>query len=303
MKYFLLKFLKYALIVMLLHLSINFVFFFFYYDSLPQQRKTCVVFLDTARKKNKIAVISCSNGEHNLEFSEIRRSLPDNSIDFYIFNGNAHFNFINFLVYKKIFQPNKYSKVVLYLPYSVYDQSSTYPHRWGMYEIFASKDYLKYLINNAPYLLATESWLSNFIDLEQRKKHTKIKGSDSSYTTTFDSRTKYIDSLINNNTSYRAGNHKFISSKFDSPTEPDEIYQLKPSWKTKTFVFLPPMPNTAHNLQFKLSKKQTTGFEVLNSYQNSIKDSTLFYDQWWHLNFKGRQIETNEFIKSVLNSN
>jgi len=270
-----------------------------YLDSLPQIRRSCTIFLDTTYKREKIAVITCSNGEHNLEFADIRKSLDDYAVDFYIFNGNTNFNYIKYLKDKNILQTDQYSKIILYLPYVVYSQSPTFPHRWGWFQIYASKDYLKFIISKSPYILLTEPWLRDYFEMIGHKDELTTRLADSIFTVSYSSRTRYIDSLIVNKTSYFTGTLPFLNYEFNNNTDPNEVYKLKTLIHKKTLIFLPPMTNTAQNLKYMFTIKSNPYFEILNSYSNSIKDSTLFYDQWWHLNFKGRGIETKEFIESI----
>lgn len=297
------KFLKYIVVIVLIvsavQIVVNLTFIYMITKDLPKYRNSVTLFKDQATNKNneRIAVITCSNGEFNLEFSEIRDSLKY-PVDFYKFSGSTHFNFIDYLIQNKTVDLSMYNKVILYLPYIVYEESTTFQHRWGFYEITASRDYISYLIKENPFLLLTETWFYNYIDYKNTTKNFKIdKSSQKILTTTFKNRTDVVDSLIANKTSYFYNNQPFNRKRYINENEPDLINKVQLNEEMDWYVFLPPMPNIKENLKFQFNPEGN--IKILNSYKTSIKDSSLCYDQWYHLNYKGRQIETSEFINSL----
>lgn len=299
------KFIKqiglFVVFVLIIQLCVNFVYLSKITKNLPEYRSSVKLYFDkkTNQSNDRIAVITCSNGEYNLEFEDIRKSI-ETPIDFYLFSGSTHFNFIDYIIENKTVDLSKYNKVILYLPYIVYEQSPTFQHRWGFYECVASKDYIYYLIKKSPYLMFTETWAYNYIDYKKTVKDFPINKGDQTILKKLDAeRTAVVDSLLKNNTSYKRGDLAFNHSRFINKNEPDLMNDVEIDG-IKWYVFLPPMPNIPENLAFKFNPSRE--IRVINDYETSIKDSSLFYDQWWHLNYNGRLIETQEFIKSLQSS-
>lgn len=297
------KFLKYlvifALAVSAIQVSINLIFLNLIMKGLPEYRSSVTLYADKKPSKDndRIAVITCSNGEYNLEFAQIRDSISK-PIDFYLFSGSTHFNFIDYLIENKTIDLSRYNKVILYLPYIVYEESSTFQHRWGFYECTASKDYITYLLRKSPQLLLSETWFYNYLDYKKTIKDFTINtGQQKILSFNTKDRTDVVDSLIAVKSSFFLSNQPFNHQRFINKNEPDLINKVKLAEGVKWYVFLPPMPNIKENLQFSFNN--TSGVNVINEYKNSIKDSTLFYDQWWHLNYRGRAVETAEFIESL----
>jgi hypothetical protein len=265
----------------------NAVFYNFWFDELPEKRTSLTIFKDTTIDvKDRIAIIGCSNLEHNIEFQEIRKSL-NCPVDFYMYNGSAPNNYLSYIIDHKWLDTGEYQTIVFYLPYLSYDNNPSFHHRWGFYQIFGSKDYVDYLFVKNKHLLFTESFIGNYYDLVRNRNFLQNKnGQNFNISKTI--RTRYMDSLISNLTMYARGDFPFKSEKFVNKQNPNDINKYK--FNSNVLIFLPPIPNIAENRSQTFSNDANNN--LLNDFSESLRDSILFYDQWYHLNYQGRKLET-----------
>jgi hypothetical protein len=294
MQKFLKKILSISILLILLHGLINIIFYDLWINKLPNKRASVSIFREDNNNSNKMAIIGCSNLEHNIEFQEVRNKL-NKHIDFYLYNGTAPLNYLNYLIENNTLDTTKYETIILYLPYICYDNTTTFQHRWGFYECFASKDYVKHLFEKNKYLFLIESFIFNYYDAINNPDLTSVS-SQNCYAITKTNRTKYIDSLITNRSQYFYGTFPFNRDKFINKQKTNSINDY--NFNSNVFVFLPPVPNISENQKnpFVNIKKNN----VLNDFSESLRDSSLFYDQWYHLNYLGRQKETKLFIERII---
>jgi hypothetical protein len=294
---FLHKILITSILLIAMHSIMNAVFYDFWFDELPEKRASLTIFKDTTIDvEGRIAIVGCSNLEHNIEFQEIRKSL-NCPVDFYMYNGSAPQNYLGFIIENKWLDTSKYKTVVLYLPYICYDNSPSFQHRWGFYQIFASKDYVDYLFVKNKHLFFTESFIHNYYDLLSNRNCLDNKnGQNFNISKTL--RTKYMDSLISNKTTYSRGYFPFRSEKFINKQTPNDINKYK--FNSNVLIFLPPIPNIKENRNQTFSNDANNN--LLNNFSESVRDSTLFYDQWYHLNYQGRKLETKLLTERIRQS-
>ena len=279
-----------------IYMALNVLLFVFWFCFLPEKRHTVTQFKDELKiGSEKIAIIGCSNLDHNIDFTQLRDSI-NAQIDFYVFNGSAPFNYLKFLFDNKYIDTSDYNRVVLYLPNTLYDGSRTFQHRWGFYEIFASQEYIIYLIRSYPEFLLRESWLFNFFDVFKKRK---ILISDSCVLSiSSKARSEYIDSLIKNSTDYLFLNKTFDKSKFVEEWSPDLVNQWK--FGTNVYILLPPLADIRENEEMSFENKRNNN--ILSGDNSFFYDSTFFFDQWYHLNNFGRQLETSKLIEGLKSS-
>lgn len=247
--------------------------------------------------KKDVLVIGCSNLQHNIEFKKVQRIFKQN-IDFIYFSGSQNSTFLRYLFDKGFMEG--YHTIILYLPYSLLQESKFINDEVKFhYETYASYSYTMNLLKNRPILF--------FYDWNKYYNSIKINREieiDSNYVVNID---YYVDSINTKLTSFRNCDEVFIHSKhivnFPKFENSDNIFLKKiVTDSQKLFICFTPLPNIQENkilLSRVRNNLKTTFNDIFWLNEPNLMDSSLFFDQWYHLNYCGKEIETEKMINGL----
>ncbi len=242
--------------------------------------------------KNKILVIGCSNLQHNIDCRWVQDSLKG-SIDFLYFAGSQNSTFLNYLVEKAY--TREYSTIVLYAPYHLLKKSNFPTSHISNSINYGSYTFAIDLIMNNPF-----SFFYDWKSLATSITNNRDKPSMNQHFFVNDD--YYIDSLSKYNTNYRDCISKFnrVMHLIEIPTysqEDAEYISNIQQESQKLYVVFPPIPNIdIHTFSINKFKREYKSYFKNTLNEPSTWDSTIFYDQWYHMNSCGREQETNRMI-------
>ena len=236
-------------------------------------------------------VIGCSNLQHNIKFDSVQNNL-DFDVDFLYFTASPNSTFLQFLVdegYTK-----GYQQIVLYLPYVMFKKSYFPKVSIGGLRYFSGYSYTRSAILHAPYYLFY-NWDDYFDSVRSYRPGPE---SDHSFILHTDA---VIDSLGQNSTSYSNCDLKFVKEKhigtrFHYDADDVGFINSLKRGNQKITIILTPLEDIKENRSLlEESNIMKAGFKnIIN--QPCTLDSSLFFDQWLHLNACGRKIETQNMI-------
>lgn len=284
---------------MFMLLMVSIATFQLYYISklwkiIPQEEPVLARNLDTKTGSKSINVIGCSNLEFNIDMEAVRRSFPDVAINKYNFAGALNSAYMKYMV-SSIRTADPGAKFVIYLPTNLFFRENTFPHHPHFYQFGISKGFLKFMFRENPMILVSENWR------EVYKKASQYKFGN--YQSVFrDGRyDKEVDSLTSNSTPFSNCNLPFDRSKHHIKrpdlAEQDATYFNSIFGKANYSIINSPIPNLPDHKKYDYSIFEKVGYnKPLDPINAVVHDSTLFYDQWYHLNKCGRDLETGKFI-------
>lgn len=244
-----------------------------------------------SRKSKHFLVIGCSNVQHNIECKTVQDSLME-GVDFLYFEGSQNSTFLQFLMESDL--TRGYKKVILYAPYHVIKKNTLPNMVKATYHFFGSFDYV--LCNLALHPLTVFYNWNTFCDSIATYRTPHARGYN------VINKDLLMDSLNQMNTAYFNCTAKFIHDKhivYLPQYQKEDVTLVKGLAKGKQEVFLlfPPLPNISENItSLAASNVGRIGFDnILN--KPHVVDSSLFYDQWYHLNKCGSRIETKKMIQ------
>jgi hypothetical protein len=253
--------------------------------------------LDERGNTTRINIIGCSNLNYNIEMSELRKRFTTVGITKYEFSGALNSVYLKYLI-SKIKATGNNDKYVVYFPTDIFFKQNTFPHDEFFYHFGISKDFLLFTFNENRMILLSENWRKVY------KSVAALQYPD--YKTVFRNlkNDKGMDSLINNKTSYSECNLPFNRKKHivRNPvlTETDAANFNHIFGKENYIIVNTPIPNISEHAKYNYTVFEKNGFNKPLDSPDSIRyDSTLFYDQWLHLNKCGRIIETQKMIREI----
>jgi len=303
MKRFLLK----TVLVLGIFVSINFAYsaaglFRLHRDYLNPKNGSFKIVRDNNAKAHSL-IIGCSNLQHNIDFDRVKNSFAG-GIDFLYFVGAENSTFLQFLSDHNYF--NGYANVILYVPYHILKKSICFNEVGYHFQGGACFNYAKTLIRRTPSLFFYD-WNDYYNSINEYRPISLIANqpdASSAYEIISD---PYIDSLISQQTEFRRCSRAFIHDKHVIAIphyNASDLQFLRSNFKKsqKIYLVFTPIPNIAENqIQVSTHSNNITqtfdGLTLIN--KPFVADSSLFFNQWYHLNYCGRQIETISFIENL----
>ena len=235
--------------------------------------------------------LGCSNLQHNIEFDSVQKNL-NFDVDFIYFSASQNSTFLKFLADEGAF--DGYKQLVLYLPFQFFKKNVFLKNSEFGFRYYACYDYAANVIKNCPSSLFYD-WDGYYDSIHM------FRPVNENYSDFLVYKDALMDSLSQNNTSYRNCTEKFIHQKhIHNPMSyiPDDVRFINSLKKgnQKIAIIIGPIPNiTEHYDGIKKTNIMKAGFpNIINP--PYVMDSSLFYEQWLHLNDCGRKVETNNMI-------
>ncbi len=298
MNRFLIKTISFLLAFLLLNVGYSFIGLYRLHQQFLHPNKGIVILKQDDKTVSKnILVIGCSNLQHNIQFTTVQDSIKD-GVDFLYFPGTENASFLQYLSDGQYF--SKYKKIILYVPYHLLQKVDFLSDGVMNYKEIGNYNYTINLIKHHP-LLFFYDWNKYYQSISLHRS----KSTNGSFIVSTDN---YLDSILNNTAStFRNCNEKFIANKqiiiIPEYTHAD-LHFLKNIFQPNQQIFIcyTPIPNVSENVA-SINKSKS---HIVNTFQSihqlnepKILDSTLFFEQWYHLNYCGQQIETQQFIKYI----
>lgn len=241
-------------------------------------------------KANTI-MIGCSNLQHNYDYNNAR------DLDVLYFAGSQNITFLEYLVSKKIF--DNYENIILYLPYHFYyEAENSIALGPSSYENYLCFDYVMSNIRSNPINLFNTKYRVISDSISRHRE----KSTQSNFITNSDN---VMDSLRQFNTNYRdcanifnLERHEFKFNKIDF----DLVINLFDKRQHVKIIF-PPIAKTSNNLDIVkryesfVSMRYSEGLFLNKPF---VMDQEFWYDQWYHLNKCGSDIETKRINNYLL---
>ncbi len=249
------------------------------------------------RHSKKVVVIGCSNLQHNIDFKKVQKE-ANADVDFLYFSGSENSSFLQFLNDQNL--TKNYDEIILYVPYNILVRSTFVNESRYHFLCVGCYAYSKNVIIHNPKLIFF-NWNSYYDSIS--KYRTPFLPRD--YIAHTD-RDRVMDSLNTHSTTYSNCNEKFEIEKHiikDVVYTADDLKFVNSlrSEKQKIFILFTPIPDIAENrVSLKGLVKIKSTFKSITMLNDPfLMDSTLFYDQWYHLNLCGQQQETANMISKI----
>jgi hypothetical protein len=265
-----------------------------YRDYNTPMSKSMVWKRKTAQKHTLI--IGCSNLQHNIDPDSVWKSL-DTNIDFMYFSLASESRFLFFLKDRDFFKD--YKRIILYLPYSMYEFRAPIPNTIWWYRQYASYKVVVSMIRHQPMLIYSD-WKQQYDSVAH---YAKMRERSNNYISSSDN---YIKRLMSDTNTYRNCSFPFDPSRHQ--VYPGNILESDLDLLSSLFspeqevcILFTPVPDIQSNKQLLQAKQRIMNnlsrFNILN--EPHLLDSTLFHEQWYHLDYCGRLFETKRFIKRL----
>ena len=302
MKIFLQKILLFIVgFIMLIGCILLYQFYYIHklWSILPEKQTVIRCDIDEKRNSKSINILGCSNLEFGIDINEVRKAYPNVNINKFEFAGLLNNSYLKYIIETMRASGIK-DKFILFLPIELYFHQNTFPDNDFFYKYGISKDYLRFLFKENKYIFFSENWRTLYGNCA-RYNFGKIN-------TIFKTVTNNMDSLVNNKTAYSDCNYPFDRTKHSvmGPdfSSSDASYFNEIFGKDNYQIIETPIPNIPEHMHYDFSNFEKSGFnKPLDPVDSVIIDSSLFYDQWYHLNKCGRIMETNKMIRILPLSN
>jgi len=243
---------------------------------------------------NNLLVIGCSNLQFNIDFEKVQDSTNYN-IDFLYYSGAQYSSFLKYLVTKGY--SKKYNKVIFYTSYNQLKENKLfYSDKVGV-KIYMSYDYALSLLKNNPLL-----FFYNWSNVYDTVSHYRKEKSNYDFITNQDNDIKSFfkePTIQNSNCKIAKHLERFVEIPEYTRNDLSFIKGLKQNCQDIYIIFTP-VANIPENVREIEKKKQNwSEFSSLALNEPNSLDSNLFYDSHYHLNFHGRNQETQRFINIV----
>ncbi|MBS1625336.1 MAG: hypothetical protein JST83_15015 [Bacteroidetes bacterium] len=240
-------------------------------------------------------VVGCSNLQHNIDIRKIQRTLP--GIDFMYFSGSQNSTFLQYISDAGML--DRYHTIVFYTPYQMFEKNNFLSQSTIQYESTASYDYVLNIIRHNP-ISFFYNWNAYFNTTDSIRAH-QVYIPTATYDECVIARDHFVDSLLTDSTSFALCNEKFNAERHrviipDFGEEDIDFINAIPHRGQDIRIILSPIPNTKANVD-NLARRMSAIRKLPNVLNMPpVRDSTLFYDQWYHLNKCGREMETDSMI-------
>jgi len=295
MNRFLIRIFSFISVIVLLALIRPLTGLYLMYKEYKSPRYQTIVWKRASAEKHTL-VIGCSNLQHNIDPDTVWKKTGKN-IDFLYFSLAAESRFLFFIKDHDFFKD--YKRVILYLPYTMYGYRSPIPNTNWWYLQYASYKVSVSMIRHQPTLIFFD-WKRQYDSVSQY-----LPKRERSYRY-ISSKDGYLDLLMSDTNPYRKCSFPFDPSRhqvYPSPTNTSDIDQLESlfSPEQEVCVLFTPVPDININKQLLSAKPQILTnlrrFNLLN--EPHLLDSSLFHEQWYHLDNCGRIFETERFIQRL----
>ena len=264
---------------------------------IPQDQPVLACDIDTRANTKKINIIGCSNLDFNVDMPTLRTAIPGVNINEYKFAGALNSSYLKYMIAGIRASGNK-EPFIVYMPTNLFFRENTFPHHPHFYHFGVSKGYLTFLIKENPMILVSENWRNVY--------NTAKPYHIPDYQTLFrEAKTDHeVDSLLQPGTSFSQCNLPFDRSKHHIKrpdlTPQDAAYFNDIFGKDNYSIVNSPIPNLPDHTHYDYTVFEKEGYnKPLNANGSVVYDSSLFYDQWYHLNKCGREMETKKIITLI----
>ncbi|WP_434037408.1 hypothetical protein [Formosa sp. 4Alg 33] len=248
--------------------------------------------------KHKIILVGSSNLEHNIDYPLLNKTFEN--YDVIGCNLNAPSGLFATLNKLKQLNPSDQDIIILCLPHSLYESEFLLPLKSNQ-KIGFNLDMVLKSFYNFPIPSLQSFFTLNINDVyDIGTKRGYLKPSNENNLNTFSPSPKmqgskdYLNCSINNEDMFFITNDTFeqgflrkintyIASEFNS-----KIFYRYPAIRENNFDI------NKFRLQY-LNEE----FEFINSFKNSIYTENYWYNQWYHLNACGRDLNTEKLILEI----
>lgn len=255
----------------------------------PYPEKDLAVYLrsDTLQRGSKL-IIGCSNLKHNINPDSLWKTHPE--VDFLYFPANVNSTFMHYM--GSLNPYNLYDTIIYYTPYSYVKKSNGVREGPKVDRAYTCGTYAWQTIRNNP-INFFNNWLWRFINI--KKQRVRSSSSPLFYLG--------IDTYmihLRKSPDYAEGKLQFEHEKhiiepvvFDKK-DANAFSGIFPN--KVVYIVFPAIPNIAENRSFIDECAESTQYFSKVLSKPRTEDSSLFYDQWFHMNGIGNTMETKRMV-------
>jgi len=280
-------------------LSATLVFQLYFINKLwhiiPEKEPVIARDIDDRANAKKINIVGCSNLKFDIDINEVRKNNPGVNINKYTFAGSLNSCYLKYMI-RAIRASGNNDRYIVFAPTDLFFKQNTFPHNPFFYEFGISRDFLLFLFRENPMVLISENWYKVY---KQTAQHHFQQ-----YNTLFHDGRGDMDELLKEGTPFSTCTMPFDRTKhhilLPALSETDAAYFNDIFGKENYNIINSPIPNMAEHLHYDYTIFERSGFnKPLDPADSVIRDSSLFYDQWYHMNKCGRTVETAKFIREL----
>ncbi|MGI9191448.1 MAG: hypothetical protein ACR2IL_04945 [Chitinophagaceae bacterium] len=292
MKAFLKRLLQIALIpigIMVIYNGLGLALITTYYPY-PEQGLANYLRNDTTQRGSKL-LIGCSNLKHNINPDTLWQTHPE--VDFLYFPAVVNSTFMHYITSLSPF--NTYDTILFYAPYSFYQKSVAVREGEKIDRSYTCGSYALQTIRQNP-INFFNNWLYRFWNIKQKRVY--ASNSPAFYLP--------IDTYMINlrkDTNFSQGRLRFQHDKhiidpvIFNDKDIDAFQAVFPG--KQVYLVFPPIPNIPENEAFiEECATSSQGFPSVLQ-RPRTEDSSLFFDQWFHMNGIGNARETKAMSKHL----
>lgn len=254
--------------------------------------KNSIKLLEGDESQKKTLIIGCSNLQYNIDKKIFQDQHPHTS--FLLFSGNHNSSMFNFLAYEKLL--DNYDQIIFYIPYHLFRKNNLMSIDNYHFRKTGCFNYaLSVILNDPSYVYYDWKSYNDSISANRSNLSNQIN-----YLADADHR---VDSVVANVLAYKECNFPFVREKhiiyFPKLDQNDFDFFRKLMLGKQYKIIFSPVPNIAEN-STAIEQKGNTYMRLQNTIGSPFcMDSSLFYNQWYHLNQCGRIIETKRLSQLV----
>ena len=247
--------------------------------------------------KPKLVLVGSSNLDHNYDYRALNSRYPSHDVIGCNLNEpSGLYALINKL---KRLSPNSKDIIVFSLPHSLYETDKFLPLKSYRKSGFTKSFILTTAIHH-PYEFMVSLFATKTSDLSTLIKKTKPASTINQIDLEFSKNPEIQSDSLYRSCWVNDQNYFYIRSEaFDEEhlVSLSEIIQAEV--KGKVLFRFPALKKEEYNISQERVDYLETNYNFINSFESSIYENEYWYNQWYHLNACGRDLNTRKFISEI----
>jgi hypothetical protein len=290
MKSFLNRFARIAFIPLSILVIYNGLGLFLIQREFPYPAEGAAVYLkyDTAQRGTKL-IVGCSNLKHNINPNQLWLTHPE--ADIFYSPAVANSTYMHFIGSLPPF--NEYDTIIYYAPYNYIKKSIAIREGDKIGEYLTCGEYALQTVKNHP-INFFNNWLYSYYSIKKQRKKASTNLVFYNNIDTYMNRIRKEPHYAEGKLPFNRQKHNIQPVEFND----DDAKHMEGIFPNKNvYLVFTPIPNIAENTSF-IGQCNSSSKQFKNRFNEpETLDSTLFYDQWYHMNGLGSKQETERMAK------
>ena len=259
--------------------------------------KNLASFYGELTQKTKLVIVGSSNLDHNYDYKTLNKQYP--SHDVIGCNLNEPSGLYSLLNKLKRLNTNANDILVFCLPHSLYETDKFLPLKSYKKSGFTKTFILNTAIHH-PYQFTLSLFDTKISDLSTLVKKTNTNSTADKTDLIFSKNPEiHSDSLYKNCWVNDQNNFYIRSESFNKDHLVTISEIIKTEVKGNVFFRFPALKKEEYKISPERINYLKANYYFINDFDSSIYDNEYWYNQWYHLNACGRDLNTKKFISEI----